>query len=309
MSQPGMNFKNMKMPTVSSGMIGGVVFFIVIMVVLYYVYMFLYTSGGVQASINIVPNRVKDKTKLKNGGVIRCDAVKEIQAAAPGSPAASPASSSQSAVAQAEDAEGLTSGGQYSVTMWLSVYSTTPQTSGTGVIPLLDITSSLKTLLFLGLMPTNGTVVVHQGTDDATEPNVGTFGITPSSSSSVYSATDRCNIVNGIEYQRWVLIGIVANGRTLDVYIDGKLSRSCVYKGLNSLGVSDGKAKITVGRSSPTTGKINGVYSTTDYFNYALTPDIMWGIYQSGPSITTTGSFFANMFNTNIDLSMGTANA
>ena len=299
-----MNLKNMKIPTVSSGMIGGVVFFIVILIVLYYVYTFLYTSQGVQSSSNIIPSNVMDSTQLKNGGVIRCDAAKPVVPA------------TDSAVAQLANATGLTSGGQYTVTMWLSVYSTSPQTAGTGTIPLLDITSSAKTLLFVGLTPTNGTLVVHQGTGDQKNDGIPDQygGMTAaqsspssSSSSSPFTGSDKCNIINGIEYQRWVLIGIVANGRTLDVYIDGKLSRSCVYSGPNDLGVTTGKGAITVGRQTATTGTINGVFSTTDYYNYALTPDIMWGIYQNGPATASSGNLFSSMFNTNIDLSMGTS--
>jgi hypothetical protein len=299
MSQPGMNLKNMKMPTVSSGMIGGVAFFIVILLILYYVYTFLYTSQGVLSSINVVPGKVLDSTKLKNGGVIRCDAAKSI-------------TGGDSAVAQFPAATGLTSGGQYTVTMWLSVYSTSLENSpNQATIPLLDITARGKnTLLFIGLTPTNGTLMVHQGTGEAEDGTVGVRGMSPAAgSTSQFTPSDRCNIVNGIEYQRWILIGVVANGRTLDVYIDGKLSRSCVYKGLNSLGVgvTNGTADITVGRQNTSTGSINGVFSTTEYYNYALTPDLMWNIYQNGPATSSSSSFLSSMFSTNIDLSMGTA--
>ena len=290
----------MRMPTLSSGMIGGVAFFIVLLIALYYIYVFLYSSATIQSSLNIIPSRVLDATQLKNGGVIRCDAAK---AATIGS---------DLAVAELPNASGLTSGGQYTVTMWLSIHSTSPQTSGMQTIPLLDITSTAKTLLFIGLTPTNGTLVVSQGTGDAADGTVGPLGMTnpASSGSGSFTATDKCNIVNGIEYQRWILIGVVASGTTLDVYIDGKLSRSCVYKGINDLGVTNGKATITVGRQSQArrTGVLNGVFSTTDYYNYAITPDIMWSIYQNGPSTATSSSIFSNMFNTNIDLSMGTAN-
>ena len=295
-----MNLKNMRMPTVSSGMIGGVVFFLVILIVLYYAYTFLYTSQGVQSSLNIVPGKVLDSTKLKNGSVIRCDAAKSL-------------AGGDSAVAQFPAATGLTSGGQYTVTMWLSVYSTSLENSPSqATIPLLDITAAGKnTLLFIGLTPTNGTLVVNQGTGEAEDGRVGVRGmVAAGTATGQFTPSDRCNIVNGIEYQRWILIGVVANGRTLDVYIDGKLSRSCVYKGLNSLGagVTNGIADITVGRQNASTGAINGVFSTTEYFNYALTPDIMWGIYQNGPSTGSSSSFLSSMFNTNIDLSMGTAN-
>ena len=299
-----MNFKNMKVPTVSSGMIGGVAFFIIILIVLYYVYTFLYNSQGVQSSTNIIPKSVLDQTKITNGGVVRCDAAS----------ASVIDGSADSAVAQVL-ASGLTSGGEYSVTMWLSVYSTTPQTAGTATIPLLDITAPNKnTLLFIGLTPTNGTLVVNQGTGSASDGTINKFGMVtgsspPSASSSPVTQTtsDKCSIINGIEYQRWVLVSVVASGRTLDVYIDGKLSRSCVYNGLNNLGVTNGKANITVGRQNSTTGTINGVFSSTDYYNYALTPDIIWGIYQNGPATASSGNFLSSMFNTNIDLSMGTA--
>jgi hypothetical protein len=308
MNQAGTNLKNFKVPTVSSGMIGGIVFFIVLIIVLYYIYTFLYSSGGVQSSINIVPSRVLDTAKLKNGGVIRCDATKVLTTT-------TGTGAQEYAVAQVLQGKGLSSGGQYTVTMWLSVYSTSPQTSGTATIPLLDITATgQRTLLFVGLQPTDGTLVVNQGTGSSRDASVGKYGLTSPSNnasstpmSAVHTGTDKCNIVNGIEYQRWVLIGIVSNGRTLDVYIDGKLSRSCVYNGPNDLGVTTGTADITVGRQTTTSGSINGVFSTTEYYNYALTPDIMWGIYQTGPATTTTGSFFSNLFSTNIDLSMGTA--
>ena len=295
-----MNLKNMKVPTVSSGMISGVVFFLVILIVLYYGYTFLYSSQGVQSSLNIVPGKVLDSTKLKSGGVIRCDAAKSL-------------AGGDSAVAQFPGATGLTSGGQYSVTMWLSVYSTSLENSpNQATIPLLDITAPGKnTLLFIGLTPTNGTLVVNQGTGEAEDGTVGVRGMSSAAGgTSQFTGSDRCNIVNGIEYQRWILVGVVSNGRTLDVYIDGKLSRSCVYKGLNSLGVgvTNGTADITVGRQNASTGAINGVFSTCDYYNYALTPDIMWSIYQNGPATSSSSSFFSSMFNTNIDLSMGTAN-
>lgn len=304
MSQSGMNFKNLKGQTVSSGMIGGVVFFIVILIILYYTYLFLYSSGGTDSSINLIPNAVLDKTKILNGGVIRYIAN------------ATDASGTASSVAQAANQTGLTSGGQYSVTMWVSVYGATNPTNGQDAMHLLDISSVAGTQLFIGLRA-DGTLSVRQGTnvqEDDAPNNMGIMGNKwlPSSTNSNasdasrYTRNDKCDILNGIEYQRWVLIGVVSNGRTLDVYIDGKLSRSCVYKGLNALGVDSGKGTITVGRQAAGGGSINGVFSTTDYFNYALTPDVMWSIYQNGPATVSAGNFFNSMFNTNIDLSMGT---
>lgn len=292
--------KNMRVPSVSYGMIGSIGFFLVLLVILYYIYTFLYTSGSAQSSMNIVPSNVLDKTQVKNSSTVRCDAVTSIGTSA--------AQVTESAVAQITNAKGLTTGGQYSVTMWVSVYSTTPSTSGMGTLQLLDITSANKTLLFIGLQPLNGTLVIRQSTTNEKDGTTSPYG--PSSSTpgtSPVTTSDKCDILNGIEYQRWVLIGVVANGRTLDVYIDGKLSRSCVYLALNDLGVSTGAGQITVGRKTSTSGTINGQYSSTDYYNYALTPDIMWNIYQNGPATASSSSFLSGMFNTNIDLSMGTS--
>lgn len=287
--------RNIRGPSISYGMIGSIGFFILLLIILYYIYTFLYTSASTQSSINIVPSKVLDQTQVKNASTVRCDAVTSI-------------GTTESAVAQITKATGLTTGGQYSVTMWVSVYGTTPSLSGTDTLQLLDITSSNKTLLYIGLKPINGTLIIRQSTTNEKDGTTGTYGpSTPVPGASPVTTSDKCDILNGIEYQRWILVGVVANGRTLDVYIDGKLSRSCVYLALNDLGVTTGTGQITVGRKTATSGAINGMFSATDYYNYALTPDVMWNIYQNGPSSASTSSVLSGLFNTNIDLSMGTS--
>jgi hypothetical protein len=190
MSEYGTNMKNMRVPSVSYGMIGSIGFFLVLLVILYYIYTFLYTSGSAQSSMNIVPSNVLDKTQVKNSSTVRCDAVTSIGTSA--------AQVTESAVAQ--------------ITMWVSVYSTTPSTSGMGTLQLLDITSANKTLLFIGLQPLNGTLVIRQSTTNEKDGTTSPYG--PSSSTpgtSPVTTSDKCDILNGIDYQRWVLIGVVAS--------------------------------------------------------------------------------------------------
>lgn len=289
----------------SRGVLGGIIFFIVLLLILYYVYTFLYSSNSTASSVNIIPTFVLDQSALK-GGVVRCDAAKPLGAGT-STPATGGSSPNESAVAQIPAATGLSSGGQYSVMLWVSVFGTTPSTSGLSTLNILDITSASKTLLYIGIKPLNGTLVIRQSTTDPNDGMATTYVANQTAGSPVVGS-DKCDILNGIEYQRWVLLGVVANGRTLDVYVDGKLSRSCVYLALNDLGVSNGKGTITVGRQNATSGTINGVFSTTDYYNYALTPDSIWAIYQAGPS-TSSASIFGNLFTTNIDLSMGYASS
>ena len=297
MSGYGANSRN------SRGVLGGVIFFIVVLLILYYVYTFLYASNSTASSVNIIPTFVLNKPAIKSG-VIRCDAAMPLGVGS-STPATGGKAPNESAVAQIPAATGLSSGGQYSVVLWLSVFGTTPSTSGLSTLNILDITSASKTLLYIGIKPLNGTLVIRQSTTDPSDGTASTYMANQTGGTQVISS-DKCDILNGIEYQRWVLLGVVSNGRTLDVYVDGKLSRSCVYSALNDLGVSDGKGTITVGRQNATSGRINGVFSTTDYYNYAITPDTMWGIYQAGPSTSSSG-IFSNLFTTNIDLSMGYA--
>jgi hypothetical protein len=171
--------------------------------------------------------------------------------------------------------------------------------------------------LFVGLNPSNGGLVVRQNTSDISDPRIDNAiaspTATPTASSygfrtlissynsggATYTQNDKCDIANGIEYQRWSLITVVGNGRTLDVYIDGKLSRSCVYKGYFSLGNSGGKGTATFGYGNG--GNLKGFFSSGQFYNYALSPDQVWTNYQAGPgggfSIT---DFFASLFNVNV---------
>jgi len=199
--------------------------------------------------------------------------------------------------------KGLTDSGQYSVSMWVYVVSAVPFT-GSPLMNLFEISSgdrfasskSGKTLLYIGLNPKNAGLVVRQSTMDEndsvidntlTSVNAGTAAsryplsslIGGYNSGSTYTNSDRCDIVNGIEYQRWVLITTVANNRTLDVYIDGKLSRSCVYKA--GYGFNSPTAKAYVGLDN--NNALKGYASSVYLYDYAMSPEQVWRTYQTGP--------------------------
>lgn len=84
--------------------------------------------------------------------------------------------------------------------------------------------------------------------------------------------------VTDIPLQRWVCVTIVSSGRVLDVYIDGKLQRSCVLD--NVVHVPRGQLKLRLGES----GGFGGRYSSVQMWNQQLTPDVIYGIYQMGPT-------------------------
>jgi hypothetical protein len=86
--------------------------------------------------------------------------------------------------------------------------------------------------------------------------------------------------VKEVPLQRWVNITIVSSGRVLDVYMDGRLSRSCVLE--NTVHVPRGPLALRLGAF----GGFGGRYSSVQMWNQQLTPDVIYGIYMMGPTQT-----------------------
>ena len=82
-----------------------------------------------------------------------------------------------------------------------------------------------------------------------------------------------CDIVD-IPLQRWVHIGVVLWNRSLDVYLNGKLSRSCALKGIPN--INDGNLYVTQN------GGFKGDMATLRYFNRALNASEVYDIYKQG---------------------------
>jgi hypothetical protein len=94
-----------------------------------------------------------------------------------------------------------------------------------------------------------------------------------------YSDTDgmpMCDI-ESVDLQRWVNITVVMMGKTIDVYMDGKLSRSSVLPGIFK---ADGEIP-TLTLGSP--DGFGGLIGMTRAANVAYTPDRIYANYQAGP--------------------------
>ena len=102
--------------------------------------------------------------------------------------------------------------------------------------------------------------------------------------------------VKEVPLQRWTCITVVSSGRVLDVYMDGKLSRSCVLK--NVLDVPRGPLQLRLGGRQ----SFGGRYSSVQMWNQQLTPDLIYGIYQMGPTQTKHDIFtdLAKYLNLNV---------
>ena len=93
-----------------------------------------------------------------------------------------------------------------------------------------------------------------------------------------------CSITN-VPIQRWVNLAVSVYGRSMDVYIDGKLVRTCLLPGVASI---NNNANIYV---TPL-GGFEGWTSKFQYFPNSINPQEAWNIYTNGYSS------WSSMFNT-----------
>ena len=83
-----------------------------------------------------------------------------------------------------------------------------------------------------------------------------------------------CDVRN-IPLQKWVHIVYILNNRTVDIYIDGKLERSCVLRGVPILN----NDPVIIGND----GGFYGQIAKMQYFTRALIPSEVAEIYSEGP--------------------------
>lgn len=89
--------------------------------------------------------------------------------------------------------------------------------------------------------------------------------------------------VDNVPLQRWVNLLISVYGRSMDIYIDGKLVRTCVLPGLADVS-SNKPIKITGG------GGFQGFTSKFRYYNTPSNPQQAWNIYKEGFGGSMLGS-------------------
>ena len=125
-------------------------------------------------------------------------------------------------------------------------------------------------------------------------------------SSQQLDPNDQCDVVD-VGIQRWVHIAVVMWNRTLDVYKNGKLVRSCIIDGVVQ---SEGqKSTLTIGggqEENAIKGGSWGAISHVQYFNHALNAKQIYKRYRKGPDNWSLLQDFKNLF-PKIDVSVNTA--
>jgi hypothetical protein len=105
-----------------------------------------------------------------------------------------------------------------------------------------------------------------------------------SSSSTGNTIINHCNVKN-IPLQKWVNVIISLYGRSLDVYIDGKLVKTCVLPGV-------AKVNPTSAIHITPMGGFNGWTSNIRYWTTAKNPQEAYNIYKAGYGGGGLGSLF-----------------
>tara|TARA_X000000950_G_scaffold285309_2_gene390882 strand:- start:1675 stop:2511 length:837 start_codon:yes stop_codon:yes gene_type:complete len=125
-----------------------------------------------------------------------------------------------------------------------------------------------------------------------TENNV-TIAVDCYSSQSDYEAERFFCTINNINLQKWVHLGVVINNRTLDVYINGKLTKTCMLPGVPKVN-NDSNIDVTPGNNIDNLNDnpgFKGYTSNILFFPKDLTPQQVYDEYRKGFGGNLFGSY------------------
>ena len=238
--------------------LGGIVVVILGAVILYYLYQYVYGVQGLSSS-SIITSAIPGNTKTKPA----------LYTIPP-----------------------IYEGGEYSVTFWVYVTAFKDQ-SGLNK-HILEIRGVDYSTLVVGLGAHKNKLLTRVNTAGGTALS-GKTSLTTSEVRNLFKTTqvpsglleegmELCDLPE-VDLQRWVCFGIVLNGRTCDLYMDGKLARSCVLPGPFKVDPKGYQMKLL------DFDGFDGFLSDVTCYQYALNPDQLYRIYMSGPSDTAASGF------------------
>jgi hypothetical protein len=259
--------------------VGGVIFVIVVLVLLYYIYRFLFLSRDLSG---LTIQKGVSVANLENPIVVRADQLPT-----------------------------LFEGGEYTMNFWIYINDWSYRRGQNKNILTLG-GDDFKTLaVFLGPYKNTLAVRVHSNTESGLLPGSGA-PMTPQAQgdnlakeniTTLFSSTQQpdglinterpCDIPS-VDLQKWVQVTVVLNNKNADVYMDGKLARSCVLPSFYKV------ARKNIQVSVCDFGGFGGFVSNISAYNYALNPEEVWRLYMSGPSAGySIWEYIQSLFNPN----------
>lgn len=177
-----------------------------------------------------------------------------------------------------------TEGGDYSVNMWLYINSFNVNRGKRKHV--FELRGSAFSTLVVGLGAVQNTLLVRTHTANPADNTVpqGHTSLTADARAALLNETNEpvldtppaCDLPE-IDMQRWVMVTVVLSGRTTDVYVNGKLKRSCAapsYFRVDPTGVTP-----VICDAGGFDGHIAGVGVSNEAFN----PEQIYRLYLSGP--------------------------
>jgi len=213
-------------------------------------------------------------------------------------------------------------GGEYTVSLW--VYVNSFNTNTTNIKHIIDIGGSNFSTILIGLGASRNSIIVRThssssypgsnaygsgsnayGTESnaygavtsmnrtyLTPPPLRDNSLTKSDITTLLSTVstsadlDTVCDLNEFDLQRWTLVTVVLSGRSIDVYLDGKLSRSCItesYYKVDSTGPIATMFRSSTNSQSGGISGFDGYVSKVQVANVALNPSDIYKLYSNGP--------------------------
>jgi hypothetical protein len=139
--------------------------------------------------------------------------------------------------------------------------------------------------------------VPSESLDKATQN--ATFNILQTNS-GLLDSSPLCDLPD-IDLQRWVNITVSVGGKTVDVYLDGKLARSCVLPSFYKVDAGGYSANLLA------YGGFGGEIATTTLSDSALNPEVIYRNYMAGPvPITNLFKWISSFFAPGVSVSVST---
>lgn len=210
----------------------------------------------------------------------------------------------------ASNMPGLYEGGEFSISMWVYVQNWSYRQGRNKHILSIGGNTFDTIRIYLGGNKPQLHIRLHTPTDATPTNSTGgasNTGLIPSdrldkaaqnalftsldtASGLLDSANQLCDLPE-LDMQRWVQVTVAVNGKTCDVYLDGKLARSCVLP--THFKVDGGGYNATLLGF----GGFGGYIAGTSMYNYAVSPDQVYRSYMAGPApVSDLGSYLQSFF-------------
>lgn len=125
--------------------------------------------------------------------------------------------------------------------------------------------------------------IVNKMRDNSLKKDIINTLFTPFTSideNSIMNSSATCD-VKDIEMQTWVNVSVILSGKTLEIYLQGKLVKTCVYNNFFKVDPAGVTLRSLQDRNSQHKG-FGGILGRIQVFNTELTPEESYKIYMAG---------------------------